>query len=444
MLLTALLSGTGLGTGALAHAASPLWQEYRWHVVGTIGLVGAQTALIVTLLVQHRRRREAQAVAGAVLAALPGETAIIDASGTIVRTNDAWATAARSKADSRTAFDVGANYLDACRNAPDMPADVAATVHTSIESILAGEREEFAIEYSTSRHGEGRWFEMRVRRLPDLSGGAAVMHFDVTARREAEAAARRHFVQIAHLDRVAGMGQLASALAHELNQPLTAILSNAQAARRLLEGTNPDLTEVGACLTDIVSDDQRAAEVIRGMRQMLKKTDFLSVPLPLNDLVSTTIGLVSNDALLHAVSIEFHPTPALPVAYGDLVQIQQVVLNLLTNAITAASGAPTARTVRVWTAAAARHVEVSVHDSGPGIAAGDLERVFEPFFTTKGEGLGMGLAISRTIVEAHGGQLVAENHPAGGAIFRARLRSDEPETAAAPSTVRGVLVPIRQ
>ena len=438
--MTALLTGTGLGPGALALAAPPLWQEYRWHVVGMVGLVGAQTALIGTLLVQRRRRREAQEVAGAVLAALPGETAIIDASGTIVRTNDAWATAARSEAESRTAFDVGANYLDACRNAIDMPADVAATVHASIESILAAERDEFALEYSTARHGEGRWFEIRVRRLPYLSGGAAVMHFDVTARREAEAAARRHVVQIAHFDRVAGMGQLASALAHELNQPLTAILSNAQAARRLLEGANPDLTEVRACLTDIVSDDRRAAEVIRGMRQMLKKTDFLSVPLPLNDLVSTTIGLVSNDALLHAVSIEFDPAPAPPVAYGDFVQIQQVILNLLTNAITAASGAPTARTVRVWTAAAARHVEVGVHDSGPGIAAGDLERVFEPFFTTKGEGLGMGLAISRTIVEAHGGHLVAENHPAGGAIFRLCLRIDQPETAATPASGRGALV----
>ena len=146
MLLTALLTGTALGPGALAHVASPLWQDYHWHVVGAVGLVGAQTALIVTLLAQRRRRREAQAVTGAVLAALPGETAIIDASGTIVRTNDAWATAARSEADSRTAFDVGANYLDACRNATDMPADVAVTVHASIESILAGERDEFAVE----------------------------------------------------------------------------------------------------------------------------------------------------------------------------------------------------------------------------------------------------------------------------------------------------------
>ena len=457
-MFTALLVGSWLALGALAHAApqqvsglvpsattngstyGALWHKYRWYVVGTVAVIGTQTALILMLFVQRRRRLEAQAVTSAILAALPGETAIIDASGTIVRTNDTWAAAARAGADSRVAFDVGANYLDACGKAADMPGDVAATVHDLIASVLAGERDEFAVEYLTSRHDERRWFEIRVHRLADLGGGAAVMNFDVTARREAEAAARHYFAQMVHVDRVAGMGHLASALAHELNQPLTAMLSNAQAARRLLASANPDLTEVGACLSDIVSDDRRAAEIIRRMRQMLKKTDFRSVPLPLNDLVSTTIGLVSNDALLHGVSIEFKPAAVLSVAYGDLVQIQQVILNLLTNAITSARGGTPARTVRVWTASAARYVEVGVHDSGGGIAPGDLERVFEPFFTTKEEGLGMGLAISRTIIEAHGGRLVAENHPAGGAIFRACLRINEPETAATPAPARGALV----
>jgi C4-dicarboxylate-specific signal transduction histidine kinase len=407
-----------------------LWHEYRWHVVSAVGLLGAQAALIVMLLAQRRRRHEAQAVTGGVLAALPGETAIIDSSGTILQTNEAWATAARNEAGAQSTLGVGANYLDLCRNATDMPLDVGRQVHTSIESILRGERHEFALEYPTYRHGERRWFEIRVRQLPHLGRGAAVMHFDVTARRQAEAAARRHLNEIAHLDRVAGMGQLASSLAHELNQPLTAILTNAQAATRLLGRGNADLAEVRTCLVDIVSDDRRAAEVIRRMRRLLKNSDVVSLPLAVNDIVATTIGLVWNEALLHGVSIDFTPAPTLSVVYGDHVQIQQVILNLLTNAISAASNAFTARNVSVWTVACPPHIEIGVHDSGPGIAEDDLERLFEPFFTTKEEGLGMGLAISRTIVEAHGGRLVAANDPAGGATFRVYLHTEQPGTMA--------------
>jgi signal transduction histidine kinase len=161
---------------------------------------------------------------------------------------------------------------------------------------------------------------------------------------------------------------------------------------------------------------------------MLKKTDFARAPLVLNDLVTTTMGLVWNEALLHHVVIDFKPALRLPVIHGDPVQIQQVVLNLLTNAIAAAAGGGTARTVAVWTAPAGPYIEVGVQDSGLGIAERDLEHVFDPFFTTKEEGLGMGLAISRAIVEAHGGRLLVENGQRGGAIFRLHLRIDQPRT----------------
>ena len=250
------------------------------------------------------------------------------------------------------------------------------------------------------------------------------------ALRQAETAAQRHLTQIVHLDRLAGMGQLVSSLAHELGQPLTGILTNAQAAKRLLSGAEPKLDELRSCLDDIVSDDRRASEVIRRVRQVLRKTESVRTPFALNALAVETIRLVENDALLHAVGIDFSPAPALPLAYGDTVQIQQVILNLLTNAITATANreAPE-RKVTVWTShVTAPYLELGVHDSGNGIAEVDLDRIFEPFFTTKPDGLGMGLAISRAIVEAHGGSLLAENDPAGGATFRVRLRTDQPLT----------------
>jgi signal transduction histidine kinase len=272
---------------------------------------------------------------------------------------------------------------------------------------------------------------MRMRRVGRPGGGAAVMHFDVTTRRRAEAAAQRHLSEIAHLDRVAGMGQLATSIAHELNQPLTAIMTNAQAAQRVLAASPPDLTELRAVLKDIVDDDQRAAEVIRRMRKLLRKDDLARLPVDLNELAANTIALVANDALLHYVTLDFAPAHGLPAVHGDLVQIQQVILNLLSNAITAAASGPTAqRKVMVWTSAAVEaSVELGVHDSGKGIPSGDLERLFEPFFTTKTEGLGMGLAISGSIVEAHGGRIFAENDPAGGAAFRVRLPVAQPERA---------------
>jgi signal transduction histidine kinase len=364
------------------------------------------------------------ALTQALLTGLPGATAVIDARGVIVQVNDTWAAFAQDgSAAIPAAVAPGANYLEACRDMAAVPPASAEKSAALIHSVLQEHQDEGMLEYIRSRAGGDRWFEMRVHRLKSPAGGAAVTHVDITARKLAERVARRHLGEIAHMDRVAAMGELAAALAHELNQPLTAILSNAQAAQRLLAVTPPDLKELHECLDDIVKDDRRAGEVIGRIRQLLKKETFDLQPFSLTCLAENVVALVANAALLHNVSIEFRPAPAVPVTHGDPVQIQQVILNLLTNAIAAAEGPPAEGRVTVWTSSGAAYVELGVRDSGKGIAEHDLARLFEPFFTTKRDGLGMGLVISRSIIEAHGGRIWGENDPAGGAVFRVHLPS---------------------
>jgi C4-dicarboxylate-specific signal transduction histidine kinase len=229
------------------------------------------------------------------------------------------------------------------------------------------------------------------------------------------------------------MGELTGSLAHELNQPLAAILSNAQAASRLLNGKSPDLAQIRECLTDIVADDKRAGEVIKRVRALLKKEASGATQVDLNEVVGDVIRLVGTDALLRRVALTFEPGVGLPGVRGDRVQLYQVAINLIVNGFDAVAEQPQGdRWVAVRTAESAGGVILTVEDSGSGIAERDLDRVFEPFFSTKREGLGMGLSISRSIVQAHGGRLWAEHSPDGGAVFRCVWPAAEHAAAAAP------------
>jgi two-component system sensor kinase FixL len=217
------------------------------------------------------------------------------------------------------------------------------------------------------------------------------------------------------------MGQMASALAHELNQPLTAILNNAQVAQQLLQSGDPgDRLEMREILDDIVADDKRAAGLIHRLRLLLQKGDLEFASLDLNGIVGEVAWLVRHDALLRNVSLRLAFDPDLPAVRGDRVQLQQVVLNLVLNALEAMR-APRAdpRTLVIRTAPeGVAAVCVAVQDSGPGIDEKDRDRMFAPLYTTKPGGLGMGLAIARTIVGAHGGRLAARNNADGGATFQ--------------------------
>jgi len=243
------------------------------------------------------------------------------------------------------------------------------------------------------------------------------------ARKQGELEAQRLRQDLTHIGRVSALGELAASLAHELNQPLTAILSNAQAAQRLLAVDAANLEEVREILKDIVTDDKRAGDIIHRLSGLIKKGDLEFVPLDLNEIVGEVTWLVRSDAILRNVSLSLEFADDLPKVRGDRVQLQQVVLNLVLNALEAMRepGAGD-RTLVIRTARdGAAAVTVAVQDAGIGLDETVGDRMFQPLYTTKAGGLGMGLAIARTIVGAHGGTLGAANNVQGGATFHFTL-----------------------
>jgi signal transduction histidine kinase/ligand-binding sensor domain-containing protein len=238
---------------------------------------------------------------------------------------------------------------------------------------------------------------------------------------------RQQQTELAHVARVSTMGELAASVAHELNQPLGAILSNAEAAEMLLAATPPALAEVKEILADIRRDDERAGEVIHRMRALLHKREMERQPVELNAVAQAVLPLVQAEASLRRITITTDLASDLPPVLGDRIHLQQVLLNLIMNAFEAMSRQVSSeRVVTIRTAAAAEATqELSVSDSGPGIDPGKLPRLFDPFFTTKSNGMGMGLSIARRIVEAHHGRIWAENNAARGATFRVRLLAQE-------------------
>ncbi|XXU62056.1 ATP-binding protein [Sorangium sp. So ce1097] len=266
--------------------------------------------------------------------------------------------------------------------------------------------------------------ELEVRRRTEqLRAANERLERELALNRAAEIKVQKAQSELAHLNRVSAMSELAASIAHELNQPLAAIVSNAQAAQRLLSRPPPDIAEARAALDDIAADGRRAGQVIQRMRAMLRKSELSVVAQDLNELVREVTRLLASAALLSDTTVRIDLAPALPPVRGDGVQLQQVLLNLLTNALDAVSRRPPeARLVVVRTRPSdGGLVELSVADSGEGVPPEDLARIFEPFVTTKAHGLGVGLAISRSIVEAHGGRLWAERGPGEGATFRCAL-----------------------
>ena len=244
-------------------------------------------------------------------------------------------------------------------------------------------------------------------------------------RQKAEVESLQQKSELAHVNRHIVASGMSAAIAHEINQPLSAILSNAETAEILLNKDNPNISELKNILSDIRSDDWRASEIIRRLRALMSKkiSDFNK--LDLNEIVIDAIEIASIQARIHGIKIQQELTAEPLFIMGDSIQLEQVVVNLIMNSIDAINERPQSvkniivRTTRVDNSM----VEFSISDSGPGIAPEKLGDIFKTFFTTKATGMGMGLSIARTIIESHGGMIWAENNPEGGAIFRFHLKA---------------------
>jgi C4-dicarboxylate-specific signal transduction histidine kinase len=396
-----------------------IWNRYPGTIAAVLAALVFQGVLIAALLVERRRRSSAQARTEATLASLPGQVAVLDHQGRVAQVNHNWAALGQSGETSPAGgVPVGKSYLAVWRRKGRDGGDTPSQGLRMIEDVLSGESERGVVEYCLPNSDRQRWFEMRVETLRPPDRGAVVVQSDVTQRHEAGTEIRMRDREIAHLNRVGAVGELATSLAHELGQPLGAILTNAQAVRRLLTRESLDMNELRETVNDIIADDQRAGEVIQRMRALLRKEEMPRDAVDLNDIVLTVLRLVAGDAGLRQATVDHDLAPSVPPVMGDRVQLEQVVLNLVMNGLDAVSERPSGeRAVRVSTSISDGHVCLTVQDSGPGLREPDLARVFEPFYTTKTHGLGMGLPICRTIVEAHGGEIRAGNAPGGGAAF---------------------------
>jgi signal transduction histidine kinase len=414
-----LATPLSVGGQPLGFMALMMEREREWsdEEVSRLQLLAGMVAGALLRRNSERSLRSSDALSGAVLASLSAKVAVLDRTGRIFRVNQAWQGAATLVGGGSA--EVGDNYLEACRAAIGQDP-VAAEVVRGLERVLASEGSGgFRAEYGSSPGNGWRWDELVIEPLRVPHGGAVVMLTDATGRKRAELEAEAHRAEAAHAARGATLGELAAGLAHELNQPLAAILTNVQASQRLLSSAPLRTELLRDIMNDIAADDVRAAEIIRRMRALLKKGQRDVQPLDVNQLTGDVLRLVASDAILRRVRVHSRLEQDLPGIVGDRVQLQQVILNLVVNGLESMSAiAPGLRHLTILTAQPnADWVEVTVQDTGPGISAEVLGRIYEPFFSTKPDGLGMGLSICRSIAEAHGGRLEASNNPAGGATF---------------------------
>ena len=401
-----------------------LWEQHRWTVIAGASALILQTGLIGLLLVQQSYRRRAEQSQQEseerfrLLVAATFEGILISDQGRLLDVNDRFlemlGCSREEILDSETTgpLDHGTTGLRDYgttglrdRRLVSLLSDAGG--ETTEHELVRKDGRRVLVE---SRQRAGRYQDRPIRFTTVR---------DVTERRRQSLELRARQQELAHAGRLSLLGQLASSLAHELSQPLHAILRNAAAGQLVLRQNPPPMEEISDILKAIQADDERAARVIEGMRALIKRQELQLHPVNLAALIPQVIALVRLDAQMRNVALHCEVAPALPMVNGDAVHLQQVLLNLLLNALDAiASGNPPERKVQVRVARRPPdRVRVEVIDSGPGFPAVMAADLFTPFFTTKPRGIGLGLAITRRIIEAHAGQVGAENNAAGGATF---------------------------
>lgn len=316
------------------------------------------------------------------------------------------------------------------------PAD-RDEVRTQLERCLAQLNETAHFEFRKVRQdGSAFWVRETARAVRSSDGQPVVLIVceDITARKRAEEVAHQHRAELAHVARVSTMGEMAAGLAHEINQPLAAIVNYTRGAQRRLRAGTMETPALHDALEQISALGLRAGEIIRRMREFVRKEPPTYAWVDLNALVRNVGALTEPDACQHAVDITYDLALDMPTVCADRIQIEQVVLNLMRNAIEAMETIDAGEKILTVTtrAPAPDAVEVAISDTGVGLTTAQLERAFEPFFTTKMTGLGLGLGISRSIVEGHGGRLWATPHTPRGTTFRFRLARNAVELSSSP------------
>ena len=421
-------SDANLPAGTLvSFREATLWNEHRYLIMSVLAALGLQSVILAYVLVQNRRRR----IAERSLAENEERMAFAAASTNTglwqFETEDKpiWATK-----HCRSMFGLAENTplsLDTLRDSVH-PDDRRALVRAIRAAASSGHPTdgEFRVVLPSD---ETRWIAMKSHPSHRENNGRYYINgifSDITVLKAAESEAELQRTEIARLMRQSILGELSGTIAHELNQPLTAILSNAETAQDLLGRKTIDREKVQEIITDIIEEDTRAGEVISRIRKLLRKAKSSSEPIDLNQLVELTLGLLHGEIVRRKINVDVGLAANLPTIFGDPVQLQQVLLNVIMNAMDAMSSkAPSQRALNITTRADRKQVEVVIVDSGHGFADEDQTQLFQPFFTTKEHGLGLGLSICSTIVKSHGGKLRIENNAEGGATVVVALPTQE-------------------